>query len=92
MRFTPDIRLLLACVPVFMILGAAAPYAPSQAQIPIGYTMVDDMILPIGAVWGDSAWNATPWPNGVVTYGFNANVNAANQNAARRAMDEIEAV
>jgi hypothetical protein len=35
-------------------------------------------------------FNNLPWPGGVVSYEFNANVTAANQTAARNAMDDWE--
>lgn len=41
---------------------------------------------------GRGATASNTWPDGIVPYAFNANVNTTNQNRARAAMDEIEAI
>ena len=64
-----------------------------SAQVPIpGYTQLDCMYLPDSVLFGDSSFTATPWPNGVVPYAFDSNVSSLNQDRAREAMAEWEAV
>ncbi|HYC78308.1 MAG TPA: M12 family metallopeptidase, partial [Planctomycetota bacterium] len=86
-------RLARAARPIVSLLVVAAlARAQEPAEIPDGWTLVDDLILPQWAVNGDANYSATPWPNGVVPYAFNANVTALNQTRAIDAMAEWEAV
>lgn len=76
-----------------VLLGAApAALAQDPPYIPPGYVLVDDMILPQSAVYGEANFNGTPWTNGIVPFTFAANVSAANQARALTAMAELEAV
>jgi P pilus assembly chaperone PapD len=71
---------------LFVFAGAAAT---ARAQdVPPGWVLVDDLVLPADVVFGDSTFGATAWPGGTVPYDFDANVSAANQLIAIDAMAE----
>ncbi len=76
---------------LFLLLSISTLVAQSP-EIPPGHVLVDDMILPEEAAFGESAWTANSWVLGVVPYTFNANVSAANQALTLNAMNEISAV
>lgn len=70
-------------------------YAP-KSGIPEGYTLIEGDILvrtsELQALGPDGVWNTQFWPNGVVPFDFDGNVNAANQQHALNAMRFWEAV
>lgn len=69
-------------------VAAAQEPEPPPPEIPPGWVLVDDVILPADAVYGDSTYSATPWTGGVVPYVFDANVSAADQLVGIDAMAE----
>lgn len=79
---------VLACA-----LAAMAPaQGPIPPEIPPGFVLIDDLILPEGVVTGESVYTATPWPGGIIPYTFHTNVDATNQARSITAMAEWEAV
>ena len=65
--------------------------AAQDPSVPPGYILVDDMILPADVFEAESAFTATQWIGNHVPYAFNANVSAANQQVALKAMAELSA-
>jgi hypothetical protein len=61
-------------------------------EIPEGHVLVDDMILPMDVVYGDSVYHAVAWPGGQVFYQFATGISTARRNAFRTALAEIEAI
>lgn len=86
-RFVGSLLLPLALI--ISMQGISIAQSPHGRP---GFVVVDDMVLPESALRGDSGFEATPWPFGVVPYAFNANVSAANRTAVLEAMNEISAV
>ena len=84
-------RLTLALVAV-ITTASVAQAPPYPAYPPRGKVLVDDLWLPLAAVYGDSAYGGTPWPGGLVPYYFDNSVSAGNQVLVRKAMAELEAV
>ncbi len=69
-------------------------YAPVD-HIPEGYKFVEgDIVLPedFDETDGRATYGTTRWPNGIVPYVFDANVNATNRTRAITAMGDWEAV
>jgi hypothetical protein len=80
--------------PSFLLLAVAlaafhSSFARAQdLEIPEGYVLVDDLVLPQEVVFGDATYSATAWTGGVVPYAFDANVTTAQQLVAIDAMAE----
>ncbi len=86
-------RLVGAWFLVFSTLVMSAPaIAQDPSEVPEGFVLMDDMLLPISALASDGAFTATVWPGGIVPYTFNANVNATQQAQALKAMQDIAGV
>ena len=78
---SPSTARRLGASSLFIVLALAFGSRTLHAQdpeLPPGWVLVDDLILPADVVFGDSTYSATQWPGGVVPYAFNANVNAAD--------------
>ncbi len=78
------------CFAVLLLCAAAAAQAPTD--VPPGFVLVDDMVLPESAVFGESGFTPNNWPIGLVPYAFAANVTMANQTLALTAMAEVKAI
>ncbi len=64
----------------------------AEEGIPEGFMLIEgDILISVDAAY-DSAFGATYWPNGVVPYMFDVNVNATNQQYAIDAMNEWSAI
>jgi len=62
-----------------------------SVEIPPGYRLQDDMILPEAAVSPEGTYRPSTWPGGIVPYEFDPNVTAQEQQAAVESMAEWEA-
>lgn len=61
-----------------------------EAEIPEGYILVDDMVLPESFLTDRAAIRVQLWP-GTVPYQFDSNVSATNRERAEAAIAEVEA-
>ncbi len=73
---------------VVAALSCGISFAQEEIEVPPGYTLLDDMIVPLG----DSSFGGPKWPGGVVPYEFDANVSTTNRGLALVAMAEWSAV
>lgn len=77
--------------------GTAPPPSGGEAtarvpvEIPSGYRLDDDMIVPRAALSPEGTYEPSTWPGGIVPYEFDANVDAQQQQAALESMAEWEA-
>ncbi len=86
------ISLHRALIATLILLAVALPVRAQSPEVPEGMILIDDMVLPTDAVYGDGSWQAVLWPLGFVPYAFDPNVTQANRDLARDAMAEWEAV
>ncbi len=73
----------------------ACALAPGQSPVPAprpDRIVVDDMVLPPEAIFGEGVWTATAWPAGNVFYEFAANISATRRDLFRKAFWEIESI
>jgi len=76
---------------LLLLLLLLAPAAPVGAQ-PAGFVLVDDVWLPYDVVFGDSAYDAPAWTNGVVPYVFGPTIHPSNQELMKEAMAVLEGI
>ena len=74
------------------VIADEDPYAPTEFVVPDGYMVIGgDIVIPVEAAY-DGTYTQSFWPDGIVPYSFNGNVDATNQQRVVEAMAEWEAV
>jgi hypothetical protein len=81
-----------ASIAFFFAAFLAGPSLLAQVEIPPGFVVSEDMILPEEALHAEGSWTGTPWTNNQIPYVFNANVTPANRTSAIQAMNEVDAL
>ena len=91
----PAPRSSFVLIITLLTLGAQpllGQYPPPPPEQPPEHVLMDDMWVPLSALYGDGHWDGPPWTNGVVPYLFDPGMGFSEKRVVEDAMAELAAV